>query len=188
MFAGILVLAVAGLALDRFYLGVTGPDSAAAAQGAQQVIAQPSRPTPSPVRGPSLASHLRSISLTDESLTERLDAFSGHQAWLPQAPSRGEGHGPSEPHEALPSLRLTAILGAGTHQAHGRTDVVLAAVINNQTVPVGGTFDVYTLREIGERWVVVSDGARAYRVSLPDSTIEVLGAITGSDNETSAGR
>lgn len=188
MFAGILVLALGGLALDRFYLGVTGPDAAAAAQDVQLGMAQPSRPKPTPVRGPTLASHLRSISLSEEALSERLDAFSGHQAWLPQAPTRGDGHGLSEPHEALPSLRLTAILGAGTHQADGRTDVVLAAVINNQTVPVGGTFDAYTLREIGERWVVVSDGARVYRVSLPDSTVEVLRALTGSDNETSAGR
>lgn len=188
MFAGILVLAVGGLALDRLFLGVTGPDTAVAAQEVQQVMAQPSRPVASVVRGPTLASHLRSISLTEEALSERLDAFSGHQAWLPQATSRGEGQGAAEPLEGLPSLRLTAILGEGAHQADGRTDLVLAAVINNQTVPVGGKFDAYTLRAIGERWVVVSDGARVYRVSLPDSTIEVLGALTGSDNETASGR
>jgi hypothetical protein len=88
----------------------------------------------------------------------------------------------------LPQLRLTAIIGTGQRATGDRDSVVLAAVINNQTVPIGGTFDSFQLREIGERWVVVSDAARIYRVSLPDSAIEVLGPAPSAESTVTTDR
>jgi hypothetical protein len=188
VFAGILVLAVAGLALDRLYLGVTGPDAVSASPDVQPASAQSTgSDTPSP-RRPTLAGHLRSIRLPVELGADCPDAFSGHHDWLPQGTTSARGAGSSEPRFLLPELRLTAIIGTGQRATGDRDSVVLAAVINNQTVPIGGMFDGFQLREIGERWVVVSDATRFYRVSLPDSAIEVLEPGPAAESTVTTGR
>ncbi|QOI99173.1 MAG: hypothetical protein HRU70_01170 [Phycisphaeraceae bacterium] len=165
LFASVLALAAAGLALDRFVLesGVTSPASASAATDPAAPVPKPAPKEPAP---PSLAQRLRDAGARD---APHADIFSATPPWLAATPEPARAT-PAEPdpvEQFLRVARVTKVVGGGPNRSG-------AALIDGRPVYVGKNYAGATLtavdRDAGTATFLLNGREVVVRVDGDDST------------------